>query len=197
LLAQTPPAPADSPTVPNQPDVNPEMLRLVIQDQWDRGNDMFGGRQVKPAESIDWQAVGKHDEERHAAVRKLLADGKIQSAMDYNFAALVFQHSSKSADLILAHVLAVTAVGKGGRAKPLAAATFDRYLWSVKQPQVFGTQFQYGPDGHWTMEPYDRAALADGERAVWCVAPLAEQEAILKDIRDGKPMRAAEIPDCK
>jgi hypothetical protein len=47
------------------------------------------------------------------------------------------------------------------------------------------------------MEPYDRAVLSDSERAVWCVVPLAEQEAILKDLRDGKPMRSTEIPDCK
>jgi hypothetical protein len=195
LLAQTPPGPVDSPTVPNQPGVNPEVLRLVIQDQWDRGNDMFGGR--KPAESLNAAEVDKHDVERQAAVRKLLAEGKIQSALDYEFAALIFQHSGKSADLILAHTLAVTAVGKGGRAKPMAAATFDRYLWSVKQPQVFGTQFQFGPDRPWTMEPYDRTALTDSMRAVWCVVPLAEQEVILKDLRDGKPLRSTEIPDCK
>jgi hypothetical protein len=32
-----------SPTIPTLKDVRPEILRLVIDDQWDRGNDMFGG----------------------------------------------------------------------------------------------------------------------------------------------------------
>src|ERR1035441_6211661 len=197
LIAQTPPGPTDSPTVPKLTGVNPEILSLVIQDQWDRGADMFGGRQVKPQGSINWQEVGKNDEQRHAAVRKLLADGKIQSGRDYEFAALIFQHSSKSADLILAHTLAVTAVGKGaGSAKWLAAATFDRYLGSVNQPQVFGTQFGYGPDRPWTMDPYDRTALSDSIRAIWCVIPLAEQELMLKDVRDGKPLRSTGIPGC-
>jgi hypothetical protein len=33
-----------SPTIPNETDVNPELLKLVILDQWDRGSDMFGDR---------------------------------------------------------------------------------------------------------------------------------------------------------
>jgi hypothetical protein len=33
-----------SPTIPNEADVNPELLKLVILDQWDRGSDMFGDR---------------------------------------------------------------------------------------------------------------------------------------------------------
>ena len=40
LVAQTP----NSPTIPNEADVNPELLKLVILDQWDRGSDMFGDR---------------------------------------------------------------------------------------------------------------------------------------------------------
>lgn len=198
LVAQTPPGPTDSPTIPKLTGVNPEILSLVIQDQWDRGTDMFGGRQVKSGESVNWQEVATHDEERHAAVRKLLADGKVQSGKDYEFAALIFQHSGRSADLILAHTLAVTAVGKGeGSTKWLAAATLDRYLWSVNQPQVYGTQFHPGPDRVLSMEPYDRTALSDSIRAIWCVIPVAQQEGVLKDVRDGKPLRPTGIPDCK
>ena len=34
-------AQAPTPTVPDLPGVNPEILTLVVQDQWDRGVDMF------------------------------------------------------------------------------------------------------------------------------------------------------------
>jgi hypothetical protein len=197
LAAQTQPGAADTPTVPSFTDVNPTVLALVIQDQWDRGMDMFSGRMVKPPESIDWKEVGPRDDARHRAVRKLLADGKLQSGKDYQFAALIFQHSGESADLILAHTLAVTAVAKGeGNAKWLAAATFDRYLHSIKQPQVFGTQLFRDAGGPWSMDPYDQTALSDSIRAIWCVIPLADQERMLRDTRDGKPMGPTGISGC-
>lgn len=197
LAAQTPSGVADTPTVPKFTDVNRGILDLVIQDQWDRGMDMFGGRMVKPPQSIDRKQVGPRDDARHLAVRKLLAEGKLQSGKDYNFAGLIFQHSGESADLILAHALAVTAVAKGeGNAKWLAAATFDRYLHSIKQPQVFGTQLFREAGGPWSMEPYDRTALSDSVRAVWCVVPLADQIGIERDARDGKPPRPTQIQGC-
>ena len=197
LAAQTPSGLSGTPTVPKLTGVSPEILDLVIQDQWDRGQDMFGGRTVKSPESINWQEVNKRDDLRHAAVRKLLTDGKLQSGKDHEFAALIFQHSADGADLILAHTLAVTAVAKGeGNAKWLAAATFDRYLHSIKQPQVFGTQFFRGSDGPWSMEPYNRTALSDSIRAIWCVIPLADQLSIEKDLRDGKPARPTGISGC-
>jgi len=77
--------------------------------------------------------------------------------------------------------MAVTAVGKGdGSSKWLAAATLDRYLQSLNQPQVFGTQFRKS-GGAWTMDPYDRTSFSDAIRATWCVIPLEEQESIEKD----------------
>jgi hypothetical protein len=191
-------AQAPTPTVPDLPGVNPEILTLVIQDQWDRGIDMFGGRQVKAPDDIDWAQVAKNDAERHAATRKLMKDGKLQSGKDYQLAALIFQHSSASSDLALAHTLAVTAVSEGERgARWLAAATFDRLLRSVEQPQVFGTQFFRGPDRTWSMEPYDRTALSDSVRESWCVVSLAEQEKILDEVQRGRPMRSTGTPDCE
>lgn len=190
LLAQTP----NSPTIPKVDNVNPEILNLAIYDQWDRGNDLFGNHHRAPDEKVD---VGKRDQERRDAVRKLLADGKLQTGKDYRFAALILQHSPDTAGYLLAHVLAVTAAGKGdGSSKWLAAATMDRYLQSLNQPQVFGTQFRLS-EGVWTMDPYDRIAFSDAIRALWCVVPLAEQDTILKDSRDGKPFRSTGMKDCK
>jgi hypothetical protein len=60
------------------------------------------------------------------------------------------------------------------------AATLDRYLWSIKHPEVFGTQYQTGPVNKETMQPYDRIFIYDKIRAAWGVDSLAEQEKSLK-----------------
>jgi hypothetical protein len=189
---------APTPTIPTLTNVNREVLQLVIEDQWDRGNDMFGGRQVAKYEDLDWPHIGARDEVRHAAMRKLIAAGKLQSGDDFFFAALIFQHSAKPEELLLAHILAVTAVEKGSSsAKPLAAATMDRYLQSAQHAQIFGTQFRKGADGKWTMEPYEKATLSDAERALWCIVPLAEQEKILAESQQGKPPASTKISGCQ
>lgn len=199
LFCQSNVSPANGPTIPKLPDVNPEILQLVVQDQWDRGNDMFGNGPIKHSQDFDWKSISQRDEERDAQVRKLLAEGKLQTGREYDYAALIFQHSIKAEDLMFAHVLAVTSVSKGDAdAKWLAAATLDRYLTTIKQPQVFGTQFfRPSKDTNWTMEPYDRNALSDDERALWCVIPLAKQENILKDMQSGQATRSTQLADCK
>ena len=178
----------DSPTVPTLKDVRPEILRLVVDDQWDRGNDMFGGRQVKSPEALDWQAIALRDQQRQSKVRTLLRDGQVQTGKEFHYAALIFQHSSATDELALAHVLAVTAVIQGDNtAKWLAAATFDRYRQNQKERQVFGTQFMLGAgDSKWSMEPYDQGAVPDSLRALWCVVSLSEQRAALESLQSGK-----------
>ncbi len=197
-FSQSASQPPTSPTIPALPDVKPELLRLVIDDQWDRGNDMFSGRQVKSPDSLDWNAIGKRDQEREAAVRALLASGKIESGREFHFAALIFQHSSTDAGIALAQVLAMTAVIKGdGSAKWLAAAAVDRFLQRQKQPQLFGTQFMQ-ENGRWTMAPDDRAVLSDSVRALWCVVPKTSQDDALKAMQEGNSVGAnTSISDCK
>jgi len=192
---QTAPQP-EGPTIPKLADVNQDILNLVIHDQWDRGTDMFGGRTVRRADAPSGSQIQKNDEERQEAARKLVDAGKLQSGKDFFYAALIFQHSFEGPNLILAHALAATAAAKGEpSARWLTASSFDRYLRSLKQPQVFGTQFsQMG--GEWSMEPYDRTALSDGVRALWCVVPLKAQEQILEDARSGRTLSSTGIPDC-
>jgi hypothetical protein len=193
-LCQNNPTPKSTPTIPNLPDLNPRLLRLAIQDQSDRGNDLFSGKQVKTPQNLD---VPKRDAERQAEVRTLLSEGKIKTGRDYYFAGLIFQHSESSENLLLAHVLAVTSLAKGGKSAGwLSAATLDRYLWSIKHPQVFGTQYQTGADNKETMEPYDRIFISDKIRAAWGVNWLTEQEKSLKDAqKDNAP--TSSTPECK
>ena len=149
---------------------------------------MFSGRQVKTPDASDWQAIAERDRQRQSAIRALLAKGQVETGREYYFAALVFQHSSSAEDLTLAHVLAVTAVIQGNKsARWLAAATLDRYLQTEKQPQVFGTQFQReGDNPRWTMAPYDRAAVPDRVRTLWCVVSQSDQDRALEDLQAGR-----------
>jgi hypothetical protein len=170
-------------TVPDLPDVNHQLLQLAIQDQSDRGNDLFSGKQLKTPQDLN---VPKRDAERQAKVRALLAEGKVNTGREYYFAALIFQHSETSENLLLAHILAVTSVAKGDKSGGwLSAATLDRYLWSIKHPQVFGTQYQTGADNKETMEPYDRIAISDKIRAAWGVDSLKQQQEYLTDSQKG------------
>ena len=140
----------------------------------------------------------ERDATRRAAVQTLLATGKLQSGRDFHFAAMVFQHSEAAKDVRLAHLLAVTAVAKEHEsARWLAAATFDRHLWHLNQPQVFGTQFKQTEKGDWTMDPYDREAVPDHLRADWCVISLSEQTSVLAAMREGRSAGATNIADCK
>jgi hypothetical protein len=148
---------------------------------------MFGEKQIAPPD-LHGKSVSERDAERETVIRKLLANGEVRSGTDFWLAALVCQHSLKPEGVLLAHILATTAAMKGnGNGKWLAAASLDRYLWDIGQPQVFGTNFKKDPNDKWTMEPYAREALSDAERAIWCVIPVAEQERVLADVQQGKP----------
>lgn len=128
-----------------------------------------------------------------AKVWKLVAENKVQTGEDYYYAAFVFQHGLKPEDYLYAHVLAMTAVQKGfAPAKWLCAATLDRYLRSVKQPQIFGTQFgSFFDDGD--LDPYNKEMLSDEMRGLWCVAPRAKQLKILEDSKAGKEFTSTRI----
>jgi hypothetical protein len=141
------------------------------------------------------------DAKRREQVRQLISEGKVQSGEDYYYAAFIFQHGQKPSDYLYAHVLAVTAVNKGlHNAMWLSAATLDRYLHSIRQPQVFGTQFGSLVDDRDDQEPYDRGIVSDALRELWCVAPEATQVKILSDKRAGKGFRSTRscpLPDAQ
>ena len=131
------------------------------------------------------------DARRRKQVRQLISEGKVQSGEDFYYAAFIFQHGQKPSDYLYAHVLAVTAVNKGiHNAMWLSAATLDRYLHSIRQPQIFGTQFGSFHDRRDDQEPYDRKIISDALREQWCVASQAAQARILSDTREGKKFRS-------
>jgi tetratricopeptide (TPR) repeat protein len=157
--------------------INTELLEMYEADQGDRS-----GR-------IDWSRVAPRDEERRLRVREILAAGDVKSADDYYHAAMVLQHGRGPEDYELAHELAVKASEldpEHSTARWLAAAAKDRYLQSVGEPQIYGTQFRK-VDGRWTLDPIDESAVTDEERALWDVPPLASAKKREAEMNGSQP----------
>jgi hypothetical protein len=183
-------AKADAPSADNA-----ELNQIFDADQKDRG----------AGKTLDWATIGPRDAARRKRVRELIDEGRLKTGKDYERAAFVFQHGEGSDDILLAHVLAVTAIGKGGmEARWIAAATLDRYLQRIGQPQVFGTQFSFTTEnGHqtWTMEPYNRSLIGPELRDANCVPNQEHQVATLNALGKGvgppapKKQPCVEVPE--
>ena len=145
---------------------NSEMTAIFDADQAAR---------ARP-ESINWKALDTADKARRKQAQMLLDAGNLRSAEDFYHAAFVFQHGHEPEDYLKAHALALIASARGKPAATwIAAATLDRYLQSVGQPQIYGTQFQ-NVGGTWTQAPYRQDVISDSLREASGVPPLSEQE---------------------
>ena len=146
---------------------NEEMTTIVARDQADRATNSH----------IDEHALEKADSERRLQTEALLEKGLLHSGPDFDHAALVFQHGTTSNDYLLAHVLAVIAVSKGqSGAVWISAATLDRYLQSLHQPQILGTQYKVLNKDPSTQEPYNRGLVSDALRTYMGVPDLKSQD---------------------
>lgn len=159
------------PAIVQVPTDNAEMTVMFDADQAMRKADFS---KLSPDEI---SKVAAADATHRARTRVLLDEGKLTTGKDFWHAAFVFQHGSEPAEYLLAHSLAVAAAARGqAEATWIAAATLDRYLIAIGQPQVYGTQYQWKTDGPTTQEPYDRTLLSDGIRTVMGVPPIARQK---------------------
>lgn len=145
-----------------------EMAALFEADQADR---------TPGAAGIDWKLVGPRDEARRARTLELVRTGALKSGDDFWHAAFILQHGRGAGDYLLAHSFAVIAAARGrADAAWIAAATLDRYLQTIGQKQIYGTQFSMRPGQPATQDPYDRTLVSDALRAAMGVPPQAEQE---------------------
>jgi hypothetical protein len=173
ILLTSAPAFAEEPkAIPD----NPEMTKLFDEDQGARTSG-------KP---IDWDKLNVEDEARRVRVKATLEQGELKSGGDLKRAAFIFQHGDKPGDYLFAHALAVAAVARGdAEASWIAAATLDRYLQRIGQPQIYGTQYKrVGQTEKWTQEPFDRTLLNDGIRSVSGVPSLKQSEERLKEVEE-------------
>jgi hypothetical protein len=168
--------------------VSSEVHQLYIEDQKERG---VGG------ESLPWDKIEPRDRARRTRIHELLSTGALQTAEDFHDAAFIYQHAQIADDYLLGHVLATVAVQKGdAKSLWISAATFDRYLNSIGQSQVFGTQYQSKDDSPVSQEPYNRMLIPVQLRAVFCVPSVEQQRKNLDDFKAGKYPAGILPPGC-
>jgi hypothetical protein len=172
---------------------NAELKQIYEADQKDR--------EAPLGKALDWETIGPRDTARRKRVRELIDQRGLNTGKDYERAAMVFQHGEGSDDVLLAHVLAVTAIGKGDMdARWLAAAALDRFLQRVGQPQVFGTQFSYKTENGqqmWTMDPYNRSLIGPNLRDANCVPDQEHQAESLNALSKGEEPTAPKKRPCR
>src|SRR6185436_15623955 len=123
---------------------------------------------------------------RRERTRSLLAGEQLHTSEDFREAAFVFQHGDEPDDYLLAHTLAMVAVGKGDNgAVWIASATLDRYLQSIHRKQIYGTQFLGKPGSPQTQEPYNRELISDSQQAELGVPSRADHQEQLKTMNAG------------
>ena len=90
---------------------------------------------------------------------------------------------------LLAHTLALVASAKGDQgAAWIAAATLDRYLQSIRRPQIYGTQFLTSGAAT-TQQPYNERLISDALRTELGVPVLSSQREQLKNHQTAAPSR--------
>lgn len=118
-----PPALPPDPVVPSE-----ELAYLMRTDQEDRGGARLRG-------------IMDRDRQRLDRVLDLHRRGFIVAPPDCFAAAVILQHGSEPAHYELAHQLSKAARDGGiEEADWLAKASYDRWMLSIGQPQVYGTQ---------------------------------------------------------
>jgi len=149
--------------------INAELYQIYKEDQADRST-----------QNIDWSKVAPRDQARSMRVREIAKNGQLKQGDDYFHAAMVMQHGESSESYLQAQQWAEKAFELNPKltsANWLAAAAEDRYLQSINKPQIWGTQYKLNKEtGKWSLEPIDRKAKTDDERAAKNVPSLAQSE---------------------
>ena len=116
---------------------NLQLEELFQEDQRDRD------RVYETADDV--AKLKERDAARRKRVYMMMDLGEIRTMKDLYRAAVILQHGHTAPDFLTAHRLAVMSAVMGHKtARWLLAASLDRYLMAIGQPQVYGTQFEYG-----------------------------------------------------
>jgi hypothetical protein len=156
--------------LPSPPPSNENLIVMAREDQRMR----VGG----PLTQAERAAITRTDADRREAVKKMIANDQLKTGLDYFNAAIILQHGTTSDDYLLAHTLAIIGISKGNKTSLwLSAATLDRYLLSIKQSQIYGTQYNhFDLTKPWTQDPYTDHLIPDGLRQELGVPPIDEQK---------------------
>jgi hypothetical protein len=151
-----------------------ELKLLFDEDQNDRRNWQSMTQEQKTR-------MAERDSVRLKRTRELVNNSRLKTGEDFERAAILFQHGASSADYLLAHILAMTAMSVDPpRGRWIAAATLDRYLESTGSKQVFGTQLH--------SQPFNEELLPDSIRTANCVPSLKGRLRMVEALKTAKPM---------
>jgi hypothetical protein len=142
---------------------NPELKKMYEDDQ--------NSRKV---EKIDWKNLLKQDSTRRVEVLEIIKQNKVITPMDYYYVSMIFQHGSDSTSYKMAWDYSNKASSMDStniKARWLSAASYDRYLLSIGQPQVYGTQFTV-VDKKYYLRDFDTTKVTDKERIYYKVGSL-------------------------
>jgi hypothetical protein len=118
-------------------DVSRRMDTLFLADQAAR----------QPFVGIDPQVMNEEDALRRIEVLDYIMSRQIHTGRNLVYAAFIFQHGDCPEHYHFANRLAQIAMDAGySDARWIYAATLDRYLMSIGEPQKYGTQFTWMDD---------------------------------------------------
>jgi hypothetical protein len=122
---------------------------------------------------MDPSQISEEDSLHRSEVLAFLENEQLHNPQNLVAAAYIFQHGNCPAHYQLANLLAQVAMDAGNTdARWIYAASIDRYLMSMGQPQKYGTQ-RVLTDGKYELYEVD-PSITDEERAAYNVPPLSE-----------------------
>jgi hypothetical protein len=158
---------ADAPPKRYFPD-NPRLVVLFQEDQEDRHGF--------PNTKRTYDEINERDEARRQEIQALLVRGKIRTAQDYFYSAIIFHHGQTNEHYRMASSLAWIAATLDPKPKYLyeTASTWDRMMLKRDQPQWYGVQEKR--DEHFKQigfYPINDTAVTDEERVRFQIKPRA------------------------
>jgi hypothetical protein len=158
---------ADAPPKRYFPD-NPRLAVLFQEDQDDRHGF--------PNTKRTYEEINERDEARRQEILALLARGKVRTAQDYFYSAVIFHHGQTNDHYRTASSLAWIAATLDPKPKYLyeTASTWDRMLLKRDQPQWYGVQPKHDENFKQTgFYPINDTAVTDEERVRFQIKPRA------------------------
>jgi len=158
---------AESPSKRYFPD-NPRLAVLFQEDQDDRHGF--------PNTKRTYEEINERDEARRQEILALLARGKVRTAQDYFYSAVIFHHGQTNDHYRTASSLAWIAATLDPKPKYLyeTASTWDRMMLKRDQAQWYGVQPRL--DANFKrigIYPINDTAVTDAERVRFQIKPLA------------------------
>lgn len=155
---------------------NLELIEIYKNDENDRKNH-----------NITWLEIIKKDSLRRKRVDVILNSNEIKTSKDYMNAAMIFKSGNDSINYLKTITLMKEAIKLDSTVNklPLAEIT-DRYLLSIGEPQIYGTQFyKEAYNKPWVIAKIDTTKITDKERVQFGIETLEQLGDKVKHMNGG------------